>query len=285
MLTRRCVVKTCHPNSEVISPAIPSRRTHSALPARALLSRGVFCENRGSSPYAVRLRPHDARLTILAGPPGSGKTDRLLARYRTALADPLAGAAVWLSPTWRAAAEVRGRLLDARFDGCFSPGVTTFAKFAQAVLEVAPGLIRPLSRGMKRHLVRRLIDEHAAEGRLRYFAPIASTGGLVDLVCEFISELKRLEIWPEHFRRACTAARNRRQGRRAVGNLRGVSAMAAGAPALRRRGAVSGRRGTTWTSSAGGKQPLRPRFFERLRLVVADGFTDFTRTQHEILEL
>ena len=77
-----------------------------------------------------------ARLTILCGPARSGKTERLLKRYRRALAERAPGAALWLAPTWRAATEVRDRLLDGALPGCFAPGVTTFAKFAQAVLQL-----------------------------------------------------------------------------------------------------------------------------------------------------
>ena len=42
-----------------------------------------------------------------------------------------------------------------------------------------------------------------ADGRATHFAPIVASGGLLDLVSDFIGELKRLEIWPEHFRDAC----------------------------------------------------------------------------------
>ncbi len=146
-----------------------------------------------------------AQLTVIAGPPHSGKTERLLVKYRRLLAENKPGAAIWLAPTWRAAADVRQRLLAGKADGCFSPGVMTFEKFADAVLAVAPVAIRPLTRLMKRQLVRHLIDEQLQAGGLGHFASIAQTGGLVDLVCEFISELKRLEIWPEEFHSACKA--------------------------------------------------------------------------------
>ena len=72
---------------------------------------------------------------------------------------------------------------------------------------------------MKRDLVRQIMVEQAARGRLKHFSSIAATGGLLDLVCEFISELKRLEIWPEEFHRRLCGPRHRRQGHRAVGNL------------------------------------------------------------------
>jgi ATP-dependent helicase/nuclease subunit B len=146
-----------------------------------------------------------ARVTILCGPARSGKTGRLLTRYRAALRGRPPGSVLWLAPTWRAADEIRRRLLDETLPGCFLPGVMTFEKFAEAVLHAAELPIRPMTRLMKRELVRQIISEQSSRGRLGHFQSIAKTAGLVDLVCEFISELKRLEIWPDEFRRACQA--------------------------------------------------------------------------------
>ena len=72
----------------------------------------------------------------------------------------------------------------------------TFEQFAQSVLDRTAEPIRPITRFMRRQLIRQLIDERREAGQLPHFAPIASTGGLVDLVCELIAEWKRLEIWP-----------------------------------------------------------------------------------------
>ena len=36
-----------------------------------------------------------------------------------------------------------------------------------------------------------------ARKQLTYFRPIAETDGLVDLVCDLLSDLKRQEIWPD----------------------------------------------------------------------------------------
>ena len=144
-----------------------------------------------------------APISIICGPARCGKTERLLARYRDALRRLRPGSVLWLAPTWRAAAEIRDRLLGGELTGCFSPGVTTFDKFAVEVLGKAGKPIRQVSRLMKRELVRRIIDAQAARQRLKHFLPIAKTAGLVDLVCEFIADFKRLEIWPEDFQRAC----------------------------------------------------------------------------------
>ncbi len=216
-----------------------------------------------------------SKVTVLAGPPGSGKTDRLLGRYRGVLAAGRPGAGLWLTPTWRAAAELRRRLLGGGCAGCFSPGVMTFEGFAEAVLEFSPEAVRPISRLMKRQLIRQLIRQQHGEGRLKHFHSIAETNGLVDLVCELISELKRLEIWPEHFHRACDA---RGIGEKDVELLEIYDAYQR---CLRERQLYDAE-GRFWSARDRLDQGQR-RPFERLRLVVADGFTDFTRTQHEIL--
>jgi len=162
----------------------------------------------------------------------------------------------------------------------------TFDKFARAILDFAPEPIRPISRLMKRQLIRRLIDDFHGQGRLKHFRPIARTSGLVDLVCDFISELKRLEVWPEHFHRACAA--------------RGISDKDVELLELYdayqqclREAHLYDAEGLFWSArdwlsrsrSAAESGGAMRRFWGRLRLVVADGFTDFTRTQHEILEI
>jgi ATP-dependent helicase/nuclease subunit B len=223
-----------------------------------------------------------AQVTILAGPPHSGKTTHLLDRYRAALAENLPGSALWLAPTHRSAADVRGRLLDGGLGECFSPGVTTFEKFAEAILQTAPEAIQPVGRAMQRQLVRRLIDRQQAGGRLRHFGPIAATGGLVELVCGWIRELKRLEIWPEHFREAC-----RRLG--LTDKDRELLEIYEAYQQALREHELYDPEGRFWSARDWldrCREAARPwpTPWDRLRLVVADGFTDFTRTQHEILQ-
>ena len=212
-----------------------------------------------------------------------------------------AGRGVWLAPTWRAAAEVRDRLLDGALPGCFAPGVTTFAKFAQTVLHAARVPVRPVGRLMKRELVRRIIDQQSARGRLQHFQWIARTAGLVDLVCEFIGELKRLEIWPEHFRDACTARGTAdkdaelfetdlyQQSLREHGLFDAEGAFWSARDVLARgEGKTEDRNAKSEIRNPKSEMfpPLAPRPSSLAPcLVVADGFTDFTRTQHEILAI
>ena len=169
---------------------------------------------------------------------------RLLSRYRAALLQLTPGTTLWLAPTWRAAADVRWRLFDSRFGGCFSPGVMTFERFAETILHSARLPIRPMTRLMKRELIRQIIGEQSSAGRLRHFQSIATTGGLVDLVCEFISELKRLEIWPEEFHRACRPAAWATRTSNCPKSMPPISKRCANTACSTRKGG-SGRRGTS----------------------------------------
>ncbi len=226
-----------------------------------------------------------ARVTILCGPARCGKTQRLLTRYRDALVGRPPGAALWLAPTWRAAAEIRQKLLDGSMPGCFQPGVMTFGNFAETVLRAARLPIRPMSRLMKRELIRQLLFEQSSRGRLRHFLPIAKTSGLVDLVCEFISELKRLEIWPPDFHRACEARGLTDK------DVELFELYEAYQQSLREHGLFDAE-GRFWSArdllrEAGENDGItKPQAALPAPLfLVADGFTDFTRTQHEILDL
>ena len=187
-----------------------------------------------------------ARVTILCGPARSGKTERLLARYREALAERPPGSTLWLAPTWRAAAEVRDRLLDGTLAGCFAPGVMTFAKFAQAVLHAARLPIRPVGRLMKRELVRQIIGQQSARGRLRHFQSIATNGrpdrsGLrVHQRVEAAGNLARA------FSLRLCRPRRGRQRRGIVRDLRPLSASRSASTACSTRKGRSGRHATCW---------------------------------------
>ncbi|MEN6450112.1 MAG: PD-(D/E)XK nuclease family protein [Thermoguttaceae bacterium] len=261
-----------------------------------------------------------AHVTILCGPARSGKTERLLSRYRETLRSGKPGSSLWLAPNWRVAAEVRDRLLDGSLAGCFAPGVMTFAQYAQSVLHAARVPIRSITPLMKRELIRQLIAAQLSAGRLKHFQAIARMPGLVDLICEFISELKRLEIWPEEFRQAC-----QNRGGLADKDRELAEIYDAYQQALLEHGLFDAE-GRFWSArdalqkegkrEAGREEregdrlptedcvPSRPVEKEPRRspsplsplpsplpcplpsplLVVADGFTDFTRTQHEIID-
>ena len=218
-----------------------------------------------------------ARVLLITGPARSGKTGRALGRYREALAKRVPGSTLWLSPTWRAAAWIRGRLMAGGVKGWASPAVMTFDHFAEAVVNSSAEPVRPLSRLMKRQLVCLLVDEHLDAGRLRHFLPIARTGGLVDQICELISELKRLDVWPDRFRQAC-------QARGMTDKDAELSAVYEAYQQVLNEHHLYDAEGRFWSARRLLREGRR-RPFERLRLVVADGFADFTPPEHEILDI
>jgi len=256
--------------------------------------QALFARKRRSAPSTEPKHgadlPVPARLTLLTGPARSGKTTWLVDRYLSALAEGPPGVGLWLSPTWRAVVEVRGRLLDGRHAGWLAPNVMTFDRFAEATVEGSSVAIRPIDRAMKRQLVRRLLDQQRSEGRLTYFGRIAETSGLIDMLCDWISEMKRLEIWPEQLRRACSARGISQKDRELLALYEAYQQALTEHQLYDAEGRFWSAR--DWLSQCMNKgsksksQPAElPAPWQGLRLVVVDGFSDFTRTQHEILEL
>jgi len=215
-------------------------------------------------------------VTVITGPAAAGKTKRLLGEYRRALANGPIGGVLWLTPTIRLARQVRDQLLDADLPGCLSPNCLTFARMAQAVLDAAPVAMRPITPWMKRGLLRRLLDEALSAGRLKYFAPIAHTPGLLDSVCLFVGELKRLEIWPDEFKAACGGKPSEKD--------RDLWRLYNDYQLLLNRHQLYDAEGRMWSARKLLREtPGEP--LDRLTTVLVDGFTDFTRTQHEILQI
>ena len=213
------------------------------------------------------------------GPARSGKTYRLLDRYRTALrkAGPSVGRLLWIAPTARAAAVIRERLLDGGIEACLSPGVTTFDGLTDAILSESQERFWPVDLSAMRRLVRRVLRKAQKEGRLDRFAATGLSAGFVDSVVEHFRELKRREIDPAAFLKA-RSPRARVEEHRALGQLY------ADYQQLLSEHGLADREGRHWIArdrlAAGGCPSLA-----KLELVVVDGFTDFTPTQHDVLGL
>lgn len=187
------------------------------------------------------------------------------------------GSSLWLTPTSRARNAVIESLCDGQLPVVFGPNILTFHDFAERILRAAPQQISPLSPAMQRLLLRRIVDRLRGRGALPHFARIADTAGFLDLVTAFIAELKRSETWPENFTEACVQRGLRPADRELAEIYREYQKMLLG------RGVYDGE-GRFWSAGealkAGHWGP-----FAGLSLVVVDGFTDFTHTQHNILKL
>ena len=240
-----------------------------------------------------------ANVELILGPAGAGKTERVRCVMQAELvarqAEGRFGTTLWITPTGRSRRQVLRSLMSASLPVCFQPQVLTFAAFAEGLLRTAPVAVRPLSRSARRKLLRDLIDDLNRRGQLNYFGKVAHTAGFLELCESFISELKREEIWPEHFEQACRPEEEPAtdpEPRASTRDREMVSIYAAYQQRLHAAGdgeadrdAIAGLydgEGMFWSArtlmAAGHRGPYR-----ELTLVVVDGFTDFTRTQYEML--
>jgi ATP-dependent helicase/nuclease subunit B len=226
-----------------------------------------------------------ATVHILCGPAWSGTSARLLERYRARASDP--GAALWLGPTRRAVEAVRESLVGGP---CLvGPHLFTFQDFAGEIVRCNDLAARPLSDVQRRLLADDLVTELQRCKELSHFDRVADTRGFTEGVFALLAELKRAEVWPAQLARA--AYRRGYRGRhvaRAI-NGRSISHKERQCARLYARYQQQLRRlhlfdleGRLWYArDLLGQGRRRP--FERVRAVFVDGFTDFTRTQAEIL--
>lgn len=242
-----------------------------------------------------------AKVELIIGPAGSGKTQKALATLRAALAAEAAlrrfGTTLWITPTSQSRRHVLRSLTDDASPVCFGPRVVTFEQFAEQILRSAPVAIRPLSRIGKRKLLRDLIDDLRARRQLSYFSSVAGTTGFLDLCISFISELKRAEIWPEEFAEIIGKAggsdgapsqRGRDAKSREIALIYSAyqERLHACDDDTRQDDVVTGiydAEGRFWSARTLLKDG-HPGPFRDLTCVVVDGFSDFSRTQYEILE-
>lgn len=196
------------------------------------------------------------------------------------------GRTLWLAPTQRAVREIEHRLLEANgriepngetpttaHRALLAPNVYTFDGFAEAILEQSGQDVTPISPAFRRLLLRWIVDSALNSGKLTYFRPIAGTSGFLDLVEQYIAELKREEAWPEVFESITQSQRPR--DRELTLLYRQYQ------DALHQR-QLYDTEGRFWAArevlAKGGWGR-----FQRLDVVVVDGFTDFTRTQRDLV--
>jgi len=219
-------------------------------------------------------------MKLLIGPAYSGKTEHLLSVYRAALQSSAQnrnlGESLWIVPTQRATRQLKQRLITTGSTACFAPNILTFDDFAERILQHSHSASTAITESGKRFLLRQIIVECTQNNRLNYFASIAESAGLLDLVSQFITELKRDEIWPERFRAAIQQRGEREKDRelcliyeRYQQKLDDL--------------ALYDTQGRFWLARNAIQEGARAPF-EQLSLVVVDGFSDFTQTQYVILQ-
>jgi ATP-dependent helicase/DNAse subunit B len=203
----------------------------------------------------------------------------LLARYQSALREvgPAMQRSLWIAPTARAATAVREQLVAGGVSACLAPGVMTFDGLTDVVLREAGARLWPLSDFQQREILRRLVERALEAGKLESFAATARSAGFADLMLEHVRELKRRGIEPEMIARS--------PGRRArTDEHQALAQLYAEYQRLLAERKLADREGRHWIARdflAAGSCPS----LAQLGLVVVDGFTDFTPTQHDVLAL
>jgi ATP-dependent helicase/nuclease subunit B len=220
-----------------------------------------------------------AQVFVVIGPARSGKTQELLRVYESAILDK-GGAqgldrAIWIAPNSRTAAAVREQL--AARAACLRPGVLTFVDLARQILIAAGSRHKMLDNLLQRELLRRMIESAASSGRLSFYGEAARRSGFVDLIAEHVAELQRRDIRPDAYAKAVSRRSNSKQ----LGELASLysdyeSVLAAHNLADTESANLLARDALTKNTC--------PRF-QNLELIVADGFTDFSPVQLELLEL
>ncbi len=228
-----------------------------------------------------------AKVHILCGPARSGKTQRLLERYRVVARSGL-GTTLWLGPSQRSVEALRERLLDGR-GPLLAPQLFTFQDFAEEIIRVQDPAARPLANAQRRLLAEDVVAQLHVRGELSHFDRVIETRGFSDGVLALLAELKRNEIWPIQFARA--AYRRGYQGRQPACVRHGLAISIKDRQCARfyaqyQRQLIRQHwfdlEGRLWYArdllARGLRQP-----FETVRAVFVDGFSDFTRTEQDML--
>ncbi|MEX2306349.1 MAG: UvrD-helicase domain-containing protein, partial [Pirellulales bacterium] len=231
------------------------------------------------------------KVVVYLGPARSGKTHELLQHYRDALGKTLAPREVrlsrseklaldrvlWLAPNGRTAALVRSQLVAGGLDACLRPGIVTFHQLTDLILTDTPERLRRLPPVAQRELLRRVINDALAANELALLAEAARRSGFILLLAEHIGELKRRGVSPAAYAKA----------RPPRGDVRQHHELALLFSQYERQLTTHGLcdAETAHSTARDALATGGSKRFQNLELVVVDGFTDFTPTQHDLLRL
>jgi len=214
-----------------------------------------------------------APVVLLRGPAACGKTSAVLALYRHHK-----GRCLLLAPNAVAAAAMRSAVLAASPNGvAVRPMVMTFAGLVGRILAGAPDTHSVLSPFRRHLLLRQIADDLNAAGKLPSLAAVADTPGLVTALDRAIAELKRAAVEPDALARAVGAARSKSADLVAVYKQYQHHL---------HRTRTYDPEGLTWLARdflARWPGPGLPAGLGDVQAVAADGFTDFTPTEMDLL--
>lgn len=228
---------------------------------------------------APRKAEMPSQVSLILGPARSGKTFALVQQYRTALKSAPAAQSrsrfLWISPTARAAADVRGQLLTDGLNVCLAPGVTTFEELSDQILANNQPRLRTLTAASQRDLFRRVTGRALEHGQLTHYAQAAIRSGFTDLLADHVRELKRCGIRPGQFAKSIKSHPNSLA-------LRELAQLYTDYEHLLISHQLCDAEGRHWAACDELAAEASPQF-QNIELLVVDGFADFTVTQHNIL--
>ncbi len=209
---------------------------------------------------------------LLLAPAASGKTHAQLQRVRAVLREaPLAP--VWvILPNRNQAMAFRQRLAQA--GGALGAQVGTLGDLYTEVLAQAATATPVAPEPVIHRLLRAAVDTLADRGQLHHYLPIQHYPGFIQALGDFIAELKRARLVPEHF---VTAVRGRGPRLEELGTLYEAYQQ----QLIRLDWADPD--GLSWLAVLALEN--QPHLLATIRLLVVDGFDSFTPTQLEALNL
>ncbi|MDY7009933.1 MAG: PD-(D/E)XK nuclease family protein [Planctomycetota bacterium] len=221
---------------------------------------------------------------VLTAPARSGKTAAAIDLYLRCRDEIGRPGCLLIVPNAPAVAQARSLLLEWTGGVLIAPAVTTFARLAGSILALAGKSPATLSRHQRLMLLERIIDELHADGQLRALGSLVDTSpagrrapGLVGVLDASIAELKRAAVEPDALAEAIDPESGRDASLLAIYRRYQQHLLDTG------RFDVEGQMWLARDVLSGDEKASLG--YENITTVVADGFTDLTPTQMEMLAL
>ncbi|MFP3903832.1 MAG: PD-(D/E)XK nuclease family protein, partial [Armatimonadota bacterium] len=219
-----------------------------------------------------------AELRLLCGPRGCGRTRIITRWYADTVGEGEFDAAVLLLPARRVIDRVTSRLVSEHgLDGLLDARIYTFPMLAETILRANHAYAPKITRLQRELLVSGILDDMADRGELEILEASSRTSGLVGMLLDFIDELKRAAVRSEQFTALLSRLGFNRSLDRELSTIytryqRGLQGQG-----------LYDEAGQFWEARdllrSGHTAPL-----EAARLILVDGFSDFTTTEIEVLK-
>ena len=222
-------------------------------------------------------RTPPAGFELLCGPAGSGKSTEALGRYAEQVSLDGDDSALLILPTAAVAQRVTANLLGTEaLPGLVDPRIFTFPQLAQIILDANRECATEITGAAQRLIIREVVEHLSEAGHLPELAEVSRLPGFTIALSELMSDLKRGAVEPRQFCAALQEAGLNRPWHRELGGLYcAYQWMLICLRTFDEEGLFWWARGVL---SRGGHRPL-----ERVKLMVVDGFSDFTTTQLQML--